>query len=165
MQRFIASLGAGSALALLILGAAPPAGEEKVLLAKVPKPVVNAVKARFKEATVVGAAKEITDGKLFYELRAKENGRQIDMILTPGGVFTIIEKQTSFKELPEAVAKTLSTKYPKAKYRIIEEVWTVQDKQEKFSYYEGILTARKQLLEVKVEADGKLLSETKYQPE
>jgi hypothetical protein len=54
MRRLITWLGAGSALALLILGGVAPAEGDNIPLHKVPKPVLDAVRDRFKGARLLG---------------------------------------------------------------------------------------------------------------
>jgi uncharacterized membrane protein YkoI len=146
---------------LLLLATTTYAGEEKVPLDKVPKPVIEAVKARFKNVEVTGAAKEKNDeGKLVYELSLKVEGQNVDVILAPEGDFQIIEKTIDAKDLPGTVAKALEDKYPKATYNRLEEVIKVEEKNDQPAYYEALLvTAKKRNLEVELTADGKIVKE------
>jgi uncharacterized membrane protein YkoI len=161
MQRLRTSLGVCSAMTLLVLGFAL-ADEESVPLDKVPKAVLDAVKARFKEAEVTEAAKETEDGKLVYEVTVKEKGAKIDVTLTPEGEILVIERTIVAKDLPAAVTRALEDKYPKAKYKIVEEVIKVEKKQEKLAYYEVLLeTADQKKREVEVTAEGKIIHEEK----
>jgi hypothetical protein len=136
------------------------ADEEKVPLDKVPKAVLEAVKKRFPKAEIVEAAKETADGKTEYEVTVKEAGKKIDVMLTPEGAITLIEKEIDVKDLPAPVKDALDKKYPKATYKIVEEVIKVTDGKEKLEYYEASLeTADKKNLEVKVKPDGTFESE------
>jgi len=147
---------------ILILVAVARGGEEKVPADKVPKPVMEAVKARFQGAKVTGAGRETEEGKPVYEVTIKHKGQQIDVTLTPEGAILAIEKEITAKELPRAVRKALRGKYPKAMYKIVEEIIKVQKKEEKLAYYELLLvTADKQALEVQVTAEGKIVNEEK----
>jgi uncharacterized membrane protein YkoI len=146
--------------ALLILVAVVCGDEEKVALAKVPKPVMKAVRTRFQDAKVIGTGKETENDKLVYEVTIKHKGRKIDVTLTPEGGILLIEKEIAAKELPKAAAKALVDKYPKAMYKIVEQIFKVENKQEKLAYYEVLLTtADKKALEVQVTAEGKVLNE------
>jgi uncharacterized membrane protein YkoI len=137
-------------------------GEEKVALDKAPKPVIDAVKARFKGAELAGASKETEDGKLVYEVAIKHKGQKIDVTLTPDGAIIMIERQIAAKELPQAVVKTLENQYPKATYKIIEEINKVEKDEEKLLYYEVLMVlADKSALEVQVTAAGKVVNEEK----
>lgn len=159
MKRSIYWLGAGIGILLLLVTAAY-AGEEDVPLDKVPKPVMEAVKARFKDAEMTSAAKEKDDeGKLVYELSLKVEGQNVDVILAPEGEFRVIEKTIDAKNLPHAVAKALEDKYPKATYNRLEEVIKVEGKNDQPAYYEALVTAKKRNIEVELTADGKIVKE------
>jgi hypothetical protein len=149
-------------LTLVLVGTALRGDEEKVDLDRVPKPVLEAVKARFKNARVTSASKEKEDGKVVYEITVKERDRNIDVTVTPEGEIVLLEKEIAAEDLPKAVAKTLEEKYPKAAYKIVEEVIKVQKKEEKLAYYEVLLvTAEKKQLEVQVSPEGKVIKEEK----
>jgi uncharacterized membrane protein YkoI len=149
-------------LTLLLVDAALRGEDEKVDLDQVPKPVLQAVKARFKDARVTGVSKEKEDGKVVYEVTIKDRDRNIDVTVTPEGEIVLIEKEIAPGDLPKAVARTLEEKYPKATYKIVEEVIKVQKKVEKLAYYEVLLvTAEKKKLEVQVSAEGKVIKEEK----
>jgi hypothetical protein len=148
-------------LGCVLLSSLAVARAEDIPLRDVPKPVMDAVKARFKDATVVGAAKEEDeDKKPVYELNLKLKDQTIDVILTPAGDIVLFEKSISLNDLPEAVAKTLKEKYPKATYKSLEEFYKVQNKKETLAFYEAkLVTAAKKELEVKITAEGKIFSE------
>jgi uncharacterized membrane protein YkoI len=160
MRNSLSQLGAGMVLVLIPVVAY--GDEEKVPLDKVPRPVMAAVKTRFKDAAVTGAGKETEDGKLVYEVTIKHKDQKIDVTLSPEGEILMIEKEIAAKDLPKAVAKALENKYPRATYKIVEEIIKVEKKEEKLAYYEVLLvTTDKQALEVQVSAEGKILNEEK----
>jgi hypothetical protein len=73
-------------------------------------------------------------------------------------VITTFERQIDAKDLPAAVIKTLEAKYPKATYKMVEEVYKVKDKKETMEYYEvAVVTADKKKVEVLVAPDGKIV--------
>jgi hypothetical protein len=130
--------------------------EEKVDLEKVPKAVLEAFKAKFPEAKLTGASKEIEDGKTIYELAFTFKDHKYEMEFEPNGTIIAIDKQLDEKELPPAVAKTLAEKYPKATLKVIEEV----TKKDKIEYYEiELTTADKKDVEVLVDPSGKITKE------
>lgn len=146
-----------AAFAILLAASASLADEEKVPLDKLPKAVSAAVKKRFPKAEFVEAAKETEKDKTEYEVTLKEGGKKIDVMLTPDGTITVIEKEIAATDLPKAVAEALEMKYPKATYKIVEEVIKVKDGKETLAYYEALLVAAdKKTYEVEVEADGKI---------
>jgi Putative beta-lactamase-inhibitor-like, PepSY-like len=138
---------------------------EKVPLDKVPKPVLDAAKKRFPKAEAMAASKGTADGKTVYEITLKQDGKNIDVSLTPEGTITLIEQELAFKDLPKAVAETFEKKYPKATYKIIEAVTTVKDGKETLEYYEAVLvTADKKTFEAEVLPDGKFKGESEKTP-
>jgi hypothetical protein len=165
MSRVAKSV-AGTALALFVLAAALRAQEAPLALDKVPRPVLDAAKKRFPKAEVKGASKEGEGDKMVYEVTLKQDGKNIDVTLTPGGKITLIEKELAFKDLPKPVAGTLTKKYPNARYAIIEEVIKVEGGKETIEYYEAHLTtADKKTMEAEVFPDGKLKGETEAKEE
>jgi len=136
------------------------ADEEKVPLDKLPKVVVDAVKKRFPEAELVSAEKETEAGKTVFEVVIKDKGQSIEVTTTPEGVITEIEKKIEAKDLPKTVTGALEGKYPKATYKMIEEVIKVKDGKETLEYYEVLLvTAENKKLEVSVTSEGKFTKE------
>lgn len=166
MRRFAVWFGAGTAWAFLVLAASACGAEEKVALDKVPKPVTEAVKARFKDAQLTGASQETEQQKPVFEVTIQHAGQNIDVTLTPEGEILLIEKEIPAKGLPKPVRRALREKYPKATYKIVEEIIKVDNKQEKLAYYELLLvTADESTLEVQVTAEGKILHEEKKDPD
>ena len=158
MRRLLSWLGA--AMGMLLLPVAAVCTDEEIPLDKVPPPVMEAVKARFKDAQATGAAKEMDQGKLVYEVTLQLKGQKIDVILAPEGEILLIEKAIARKDLPTAVAKALDDKYPKATYKILEEVVKVEKKEEKLEYYEArLVTPERKDLEVKLTTDGRIVKE------
>jgi len=147
-------------MGMLLLPVAAVCTDEEIPIDKVPPPVMEAVKARFKDAQATGAAKEMDQGKLVYEVTLQLKGQKIDVILAPEGEILMIEKAIARKGLPAAVAKALDDKYPKATYKILEEVIKVEKKEEKLEYYEArLVTPERKDLEVKLTTDGRIVKE------
>jgi uncharacterized membrane protein YkoI len=135
-------------------------GEEKFPLDKLPKAVVDALKARFPGAELKGVEKEKDGDKIFYDVTLKHKGGNFEVSVTPEGEITTIERQIDAKDLPKKVTEALASKYPKATYKMIEEVYKVKDKKEKLAYYEvAVVTADKKKLEVLVAPDGTFVKE------
>lgn len=133
------------------------ADDEKVPLDKVPSPVIDAVKKRFPKSEIVGAEKETENGKVTYEINLKDNGQNIDVILSAEGSIQTIEKEIAVKDLPKVVAEALAAKYPKAICKKYEEVYKVKDGKEALEYYEVLLdTENKKDIEVEITPDGKI---------
>ena len=154
MQKFIMELCAVTTAMAFSMPAAW-AAEEKVPLDKLPKAVTSAVKAKFPDAELKGAAKEEVDGKTIFEVSLKSKGHDHDVSLTPEGKIIEIEKTIAAKDLPAAVTRGLDQKYPKATIKLAEEL----TKGNTVSYEVVIETADKKKLEVVLDATGKITKE------
>ena len=93
------------------------AAEEPIALDKLPKAVLETVKKRFPKAELVEAAKETDGDKVEFEVTLKDGDTKYDVMLTPDGKITLIEKVIAAKDLPKVVAAALEEKYPKATYK------------------------------------------------
>ena len=91
------------------------------------EPVTEAVKKRFPKGELTEASKEEADGKTTYEVSVKLDGKNIDVSLMPEGKITMIEKEIASKDLPKTVTATIEKKYPKATYKLAEEVTVVEN--------------------------------------
>lgn len=128
--------------------------EEKVPLDKVPKAVLKAVKAKFKDAELVGAQTEKEDDKLLYEINLKDKGQSVDVTVTPDGKIVTIEKTIAAKDLPRPVAEAIKSKYPKAEHKRVEEI-----KEGEKTTYEVLLVTEKKTIEVVLDPEGKIVKE------
>ncbi len=159
MEVFAKGVVLALALGALVLVAAP--ADEKVPLSKVPRAVKKAVKTRFPGAKLVSAETEKENGKTRFEVAVEHKGQKYEAIVTPRGRIVEIEKTIPVGELPEAITKTLGAKYPKATYRMAEEVYHVKGGKETMVYYEVlVVTPDKKKREVQVRADGSLVTKS-----
>jgi uncharacterized membrane protein YkoI len=129
--------------------------EEKVPLDKVPKAVLDTVKARFPGAELKGASKEDENGKIEYEIALNYKDHTYDVIVAPDGKLIAIEKTIAAKDLPMPVAAAVEAKYPKATIKLAEEI----TKDNKVTYEVHIVTAQNQSVEVVLDLTGKILAE------
>src|SRR6266545_7391671 len=83
--------------------AAPQVVEQKVPLDKVPRAVMDSVKARFPDAKLIGASSEKDGDKLVYEVELEFKGLHHDVTLEADGKLILIEREIAFKDLPKAV--------------------------------------------------------------
>jgi uncharacterized membrane protein YkoI len=154
MHRSTWRLGLVTLVSLLVLAAAR-ADEEKVPLDKLPKAVVDAVKAKFPGAELVSAGKEDENGQTVYEVAIKDKGQNIDVTFKPDGTLVSVEKEITVKDLPRAVAEALDARYPKATVKKTEEV----TEGSKMTYEIHLVTADKKSLEVVFDPSGKVVEE------
>jgi hypothetical protein len=137
--------------------------EEKVPLDKVPKAVMDSVKAKFPDAELKGASKETDKGKTSYEVALKFKNANHDVLVTPEGKITAIEKLIAATELPMPVQETLKIKYPQATIKSAEQISDGDDKITAFEVQ--LVLADKKGLEVKLDPAGKVLEEEKKEEE
>jgi hypothetical protein len=166
MQRLLMRAAAGVAV-MVLATAAVFAEEEKVPLDKVPKEVMDAVKAKYPKGELKGAAKEIEEGKTIYEVSLIDGGKKIDASFTADGKIVGTETVIAAKDLPKAVTATLEEKYPRAEYKTVEEVVDYKDGKEEPAVYEVLLhTTDNKTFEVVLTADGKIkkMEEKKPKP-
>ena len=132
------------------------ADEEKLPLDKVPAGVMAGFKKRFPDVKPTEAAKETSDDKkVGFEITFKEKGKNRDVTLTEAVVITTIEKESDARELAKAVRDALDAKYPKATYKMAEEVIAVKAGKEALNYYEALQgDGGQELVEVEVTADN-----------
>ena len=155
MRRFI-GLSASAIVGLIILATVCQADEKKISLDKVPKEVMESVKARFPGAEISSVEKETEDGEVVYDFELKHEGRKYEMDIKADGTITEIEKEVAAKDVPESVTNALKAKYPNATIKEVMEVNKVKGKEEKPDHYEiTIVTADNKKLEVEVSLDGK----------
>jgi uncharacterized membrane protein YkoI len=159
VRRLLAWPAAVAVSLLVAFGAGAWADEEKIPLDKVPKVVLDAVKAKFPGAELTEAAKEEDKGKVEYEVTIKYKEHKIDVILTPEGKIIAVEKTIAIKDLPRAVTAAVTEKYPKATIKLAEEI----TKDNKVTYEVHLVTAQNQTLEVVLDPSGKILNEEKVE--
>ena len=161
MRGFMGRFGVSALAGLVLLSAAAGAAEKekggkKVPLDKVPKKVMDAVKARFPGARITSVEKETADGKVVYDIELTQKGRKYEMDILEDGTVLEVEKEVPAKDVPEAVTKALKAKYPGATVKVVMEVNKVKDRKETPDHYEVTLeTADKKEVEVIVSLDGK----------
>jgi hypothetical protein len=145
-------------VAFLVLAAVGLAGGENVPLHRVPRPVLDAVRARFPAARIAGADAAVEDGQPIYEVSIKDRGTPIDVTVTPEGALLLIKTQITAPAVPAPVKRALEARYPGSVPRVVEEVITVQSGHEKLAHYEvELVTAQGRIREVRVSGVGKVL--------
>lgn len=153
MLKLCASL---LAVAGLLFGSTVQADEEDVPLTRLPAKVRDAVKAKFPEAELVKASKEVDEGVVLFEVGIKNKGQTIEVTVNEGGQIVEIEYQIDPKDLPKAVTDSLNKKYGALKFEKAEDIVKGDKK-----YYEVLIAhangTRK--TEVQIDKDGKILLE------
>lgn len=154
MRRFTRVVRVGIA-AMVLSTSITLAAERKVEIDKLPKAVIDAVKAKFSGAELKGAESEEEDGQTIYEVAIVHKGLTYDVSLLSDGKIIEIEKLITAKDLPAVITKAVDSKYPKATITKAEEI-TKGDKQ---SFEVLIVTAEKKTIEIVLDPAGKIIEE------
>jgi len=132
----------------------PELKEEEIALEKVPKVVLTAIKKKFPDAKLQGAAKQTEDDQVSYEILIKHKGHEMYVVCEPDGKIVEIDREISPNELPKPVTEALKKKYPKSSIMSVGEV-TEDDE----ISYDVLLKHGKKTLRVIFDPKGKVLEE------
>jgi uncharacterized membrane protein YkoI len=137
--------------AVLIGGVGVVAGvqaqESKIQKKDLPAAVQKAMESEVQGSTVKGFAKEIEDGKTFYEVETTKNGHARDLLFDPSGSLVEVEEEVALDSLPAAVKSALSGQGKLLKVESVTKGTT--------TVYEGHIEKGGKKSEVKVTPDGK----------
>ena len=153
------SLVRNLALAAIVLVSAVALADEKpVKESDVPKPALEAVKKKYPKATAKHFAREEEKGKVVYEVTIDDEGKKIDVTLSPEGKILEEEETIPADALPAEVKSGLdASKYKgwtikKAERIVLEEKDTEPQYEVKVVQSGGEGRA-----EVKLDKSGKIL--------
>ena len=92
----------------MVLGFLPVAlvaQETKVQMKDLPPAVQKTVQDQTRTAKLRGLAKEIENGKTFYEAETTVNGKSRDVLIDPSGAVVEVEEATTLAAIPEPARK------------------------------------------------------------
>ena len=135
--------------------------EKSVKMKDLPEAVRKTVQEQSKGATLRGLAKEVEDGKTFYEAELKVNGHNKDVLIDPSGTVVEIEEQVAFASLPAEVQATIKKGAGKGKITAVESI----TKNNTLEAYEAHVTKAGKKSEIKVAPDGQLITTEAEQSE
>ncbi|MFN0112692.1 MAG: hypothetical protein ACKVZH_27860 [Blastocatellia bacterium] len=125
--------------------------EKKVKMKDLPAVVQAKVKELSKGATLRGLAKEVKDGKTFYEAELKVGGHAKDVLIDPAGKVVEIEEQVTLDSLPSAAKAEILKQAGKGKILMVESI----TKENAIVAYEAHVRKAGKIAEVKVSPEGK----------
>src|SRR5437762_8194204 len=79
--------------------------ETRVQMKELPEAVQKTVREQTKNAKLRGLAKEVENGKTFYEAETTVNGKSRDFLIDPTGAVVEVEETTTLDSIPEAAQK------------------------------------------------------------
>ncbi|HVW00348.1 MAG TPA: PepSY-like domain-containing protein, partial [Planctomycetaceae bacterium] len=128
MSRFI--LMRACVVAGVICGGLAFGDIEDIPVNKLPKPVVDAVKAKFPKAKIEGASKAVTEGQTTYGVELTSDKTKYVVEAEEDGEIVEIDKEIPVKELPKKVSEAVKKKYAKAKLETADEILTIDEGKE-----------------------------------
>jgi len=133
------------------------ASEKRVKMKDLPEAVRKTVQEQSKDATLRGLSKEVEKGQTFYEAELKVNGHNKDLLIDSSGAIVEIEEVVVLNSLPAAVKATILKSAGKARIISVESI----TKNNTIEAYEAHVSRSGKKSEIKVGADGKLISAEK----
>src|SRR5438874_9016882 len=98
------------------------AQEETVPPDKIPKAVMNALRTKFPKAKIDKCTKAKEGNDIVYDIEFKQEGRKCEADIKEDGTFINYEKEIPVKDLPAAVKKAVTKRYPKATLKQVMEI-------------------------------------------
>jgi hypothetical protein len=165
-MRDVIGIGGSIVLGLVLL--APVARSEekdkdkdKLDLDKIPKKVMDALKAKFPKAKIHKWEKGKEGDKVVYDIEFTQDGLNFEADIFEDGKIHNWEKEIKAKDLPKAVTEAVEKKYPKGKITLVMEITAVKDGKDEREGYEIILDlGDKKEVEVTVSPEGKILEDS-----
>ena len=118
MNRFRSSVLVAAALIFILAttGAALAKEKEAKITARdVPAAVMMAFHTAYPKAEIKGTAKEMEDGKTYFEIESIDGGMSRDLLYLADGTVVEIEEGTDPAALPAPVKAAAAVKYPQGK--------------------------------------------------
>lgn len=156
MKARITLLSVTALIALSILlssVASAQNSEKKVKMKDLPPAVQATVKQQSEGASLRGLAKEVENGKTFYEAELKVNGRTKDVLIDTDGKVVSVEEEVALSAVPAAARAEIEKQAGKRKIQLVESV----TKDGAIAYYEVHVKSGLRMKEIKVAPDGKLI--------
>lgn len=133
----------------------------KLSLDQIPKQVMDGLISKFPNAKIEKWTKEDEDGFVVYDFEFKQDGRKFEADIKEDGTIYNWEKAIAFSDLPDAVKRTIETKYPKSTPKEVMEITAVKNGKDEVEGYEVVLkTANRKAIEVTVAPDGRILEDS-----
>lgn len=158
MKRFIELLILAGLFMLLVKACIQQ--KDQPDLQKIPSQVIDALVAKFPESKIDKWTKEQEGDIVIYDFEFTQSGQKYEADIKEDGTIHNWEKAIAVKDLPEAIQTTINEKYPSANLTEIMEITAVNEGKDQLEGYEIVLkTSDKELIEVTVAPDGKIMEE------
>ena len=128
--------------------------EKRVKMKDLPKAVQATVREQIKGAKLIGLAKEVEDGKTFYEAELKVNGHNKDVLMDTEGAIVEVEEQVTLASLPSQVKEGIEKNAAGGKIVNVESI----TKNNTLVGYEAHVKKAGKMIEIKVDPQGNLMT-------
>src|SRR5262249_23315879 len=132
------------AVLLVLPSGSALAGEEKIEVSDLPKKIVEAVKAKYPEALLFTATKEVEGKETWYNVRIKVKDQRYEVTLKSDGTITEVAREIAVKDLPKDVAEAIEKKFAQSTITEAQEVTAGQE----ITYDVVVQTADKKIIDV-----------------
>jgi len=127
------------------------ASETRVQMKDLPEPVQKTVREQTKSAKLRGLAKEVENGKTFYEAETTVNGKSRDILMDATGAIVEVEEATTLESIPDAAQKAFKRAAGSGKILTVETVTKGS-----VVSYEAVVQKGGKKSEVAVNVDGSI---------
>ena len=135
--------------------------EDDLQMDRIPKVVMDALKAKFPKAEIQKWTEEKEGDIVLYDIEFLQRGRKFEADIKQDGTIHNWEREIPAKELPSVVRKAVEARYRQASLQDVMAITAVKDGKEALEGYEIVLeTAGKKVVEVSVAPDGKILEDS-----
>jgi len=146
---------------LLAMPAAYAQNKGKADLDKIPKKVMDALKAKFPDPEIHQWTREKEGGIVLYDIEFRQGGRKFEADIKEDGTIHNWEKEVAVKDLPAAVRKAVDARYRRATLTEAMAITAVKDGKDAPEGYEIALeTAGKKGVEVTIAPNGTVLEDS-----
>jgi uncharacterized membrane protein YkoI len=135
--------------------------EKRVRMKDLPAAVLMTVQDQSKGATLRGLAKEVEDGKTFYEAELRVGGHNRDVLIDSSGQVVEIEEQVALASLPASVKAAVEKASGTGKILSVESI----TRNNTVEAYEAHVSKGGQKSEIKVAPDGQVITSAKEKGE
>ena len=139
---------------LLVINTQAQDSEKSVKMKDLPEAVQKTVREQSQGASIRGLAREIKDGKTFYEVELKVNGHTKDVLIDPSGAVVESEEEIAMEALPTVVKTAIEQHAGKGKIVMVESI----TRNGVIEAYEAEIKNGRKTSEVKVSPSGQVLS-------
>jgi len=129
---------------------------EDIPINKLPKAVVDAVKAKFPKGKLGGASKETMEGEVTYGVELTVDKSKYTVVTNDEGEILEIDKEIPVKDLPKKVSDAVKKKYAKYKLDAADEIITIEEEAKEVKHFGVKISMGKKARYVVLSPEGEI---------